>query len=167
MRLILFIFFLFSIGVQAQEKNSNGYGVEAKRIDTLISKSLKKIDGYDTSYVLEDSCKVLNGKLEYVTVFFKTLVPVKVWDELISKYDNKEKEFFSSIGVGLTIKAKYTLSNNLSFEPFRHQFVLYDKNSNTFNCDYKMMGRNGYGNMVETTALVKYDPAELNKKNIP
>lgn len=130
-------------------------------LDAFCQKPIftKKFSGDSVSYVISDSINIQNGKSEYVKVFFIGSVAKAKWRELLVKNKN-EKEFFELIGGMLSLEAQYKLKNKLSFEPFKRQFFFWDEKSKKFICDYKLMGRNGYGNMVETSVLAEYDPNE-------
>jgi hypothetical protein len=90
-----------------------------------------------------------------VLVTFEAKIDKAAWDEQIRKHD-LESDYFELLVNFLSIKARYTLTNDLSFEPFKKQIVTYSNGD--LICNYKMTGRNGFGNMVETSVLVKYNP---------
>jgi hypothetical protein len=133
---------------------------QTKSKAVATSKTFKKQLTEDKkSYLISDLVKIENGKEEDVPVTFTVTVDKAAWDQLIK--DKLEPDYFELIASMLAIKAKFTLDNNLSFEPFKKQSMKYI--DGVFTCDFKMMGRNGYGNMVETSTLVKCDPENLGK----
>lgn len=122
-----------------------------KKPETVIKYSID-----DSTYGISDSVTINNGKDEEVRVFFMASVSKTFWDNLIKEKGGTESSYFSLIANFLSIKAQYALKNPLSFEPFRKQFFM--TSNNEFICDYKMMGRNGFGNLGETSAIIRYDP---------
>lgn len=112
---------------------------------------------------LSDTVEITNGKEEKIKVYFTGAVLPKVWDHFLETKD--EKDFFKLIVSILSIRAQYTLKNTLSFEPFKNEFFMWDDAKKSFTCSYKMMGRNGYGNLLETSSLVEYDPVVQVQRN--
>ena len=110
------------------------------------------------SYLFTAKIDIKNGKEEKVKVNFRATISIAAWKDYVKRYtDNNEKDLFYLITALLSMKAQYTLNNTLSFEPIKNQFFFYDEEKKVFICKYKMMGRNGYGNMVETSEFVEYD----------
>lgn len=122
-------------------------------------------------YFLEGVVSVENGHSESVDVTASASVKKEIWDSFVAKLravqdssnrvNNKnhivnDSTTFSFVLSMLTIKAKYTLKNSSSFVPLSKQFFTWYNGE--FTCSYKMMGRNGYGNLVETESLVFYRP---------
>jgi hypothetical protein len=166
MKFILPLLMLFSSSAFAQKKDkpktdqsTKSTQVQLPRISiptiTLSSSLNKKIHPSDsTKYYISDSVQVTNGKEEKVKVLFEAVVPIKIWDVKSAMQD--EKLYFSEICSSFSIKAQYTLKNSLSFEPFKKQFFMWEDSRSVFICNFKMMGRNGYGNLIEGSSLVEY-----------
>jgi len=116
---------------------------------------LKAVSQDGKDYLLSDSVTIENGKGEKIKVLVEASVPVRIWD----KYKgNDEKEYYWLISNMLALKAKSVLKNTLSFEPIKKQYVTWSRDDGAFYTNFKFMGRNGYGNMVETTEIVYYQP---------
>jgi len=96
--------------------------------------------------------KIENGHGEKIAVLFSGKVDKYIWTDLVKKNNNSEKEAFDYIAWILSLRAQSSLKNELSFEPLKKQFFFNDREN--FICDYKMMGRNGYGNLIEMSYLV-------------
>jgi hypothetical protein len=109
------------------------------------------------SYVFSAVVNISNGKGEDVPVAFNAIAPKQVWDNL-KKWNGNDSVYFSFIASQLSISAEFSLINHLSFEPFSKQFFGYSEGR--FICVYGLMGRNGYGNMIETTVDVTFDPSK-------
>ncbi|MGN6165389.1 MAG: hypothetical protein ACTHOF_12690 [Flavisolibacter sp.] len=163
MKYILILLFVIPTLCFSQEKATTESGKTVllnkngtwKYITAGKSNFIKKESTDKESYILSGTVKIETGKGDNVDVFFNGIILKGLWDEFLKRHSS-EYEFFSLVANMLSLEAKYTLKNNLSFEPMTRQFFMYQDNS--FICDYKMMGRNGYGNLVETSALVKYNP---------
>jgi hypothetical protein len=133
---------------------------------TLGSNTFTKlISDNNARYYLSDMVTIENGKEEEVPVKFNASIPKDAWDDLVKKYGMVESEYFALMARSLSLNAQYSLKNTLSFEPFTKQF--FSLNDGVFVSDYKMVGKNGYGNAVETSVLVKYDPKELKSNYRP
>lgn len=117
----------------------------------------KKVGADKSSYILNGTVEIENGHDDKVMVEFNASVPQKEWDDRTK--GKSEKDYFELIAGLLSLKAQYTLKNTLSFEPMKKQFFMYT--DGYFMSSYKMMGKNGYGNSIETTALVKVDPEKI------
>lgn len=165
---ILFALFLPMIGfTQEKATTETGKKVILKKDGTweytTTASKTKKVSALNKElsgdkYMLSQVVLIETGKEQKVEVTFNASVPKQVWDELASKNKDGESDYFALVASMLSINAKYTLKNPLSFEPFSKQFFMYMDGA--FMSSYKMSGKNGYGNSVETTALVKYDPLE-------
>lgn len=126
-----------------------------KYSDLKPSKGLsKKLSDDKSKYLLSNVVQVESGQGEKIDVEFNASVDKQIWDNLTK--GKSELEYFELIAGLLSIKAQYTLKNNLSFTPFKKQFFMYS--DGVFMSSYKMSGRNGYGNLIETSALVKCNP---------
>jgi hypothetical protein len=131
---------------------------------TTVKKSVliaKTQDGnlywfYDIPVMIE------NGHGEKVQVFFSATISTYVWKTLVLKNGNDENKTFSLMASDISLKAQNSLKNTLSFEPLKKQFFFMSNNRNFesayMKSVYKMMGRNDYGNLSETSALVGYNP---------
>lgn len=115
------------------------------------------------SYFISDSVEVLNGKDEYVTVFFHSSFDKKMWDEFKKNFKD-EKAAFWRVAKWLTVEANFLLKNRLSFEPMKEQFLYTSDKPKVFASMYKLWGRNGYGNMIEGKELVFLKPSEMLSK---
>jgi hypothetical protein len=80
----------------------------------------------------------------------------RIWDSLIRKYKLNDAWYYNSIATSLSEIAKNSLNNPLSFIPFKAQKITLG--NGRFICDYKMIGRNGYGSDIETSVIVTYRP---------
>jgi hypothetical protein len=154
MKTVLIGLFFIPLFAIAQKKTTNS-GTKKTPVAKTAS-SFKKTLANDSTYYLSDIVNVKNGKDEYVKVQFSSSVPKNIWDRLVVENNSNDKEYFSLVAGMLALEAQFSLKNQLSFEPFNKQFFIYYKNA--FACTFKMMGRNGYGNLVETESLVDYQP---------
>lgn len=112
----------------------------------------------DIIYSLIGSVMIKNGHDEKVKVSFIGSVSKDRWNELTTAKKYTDYEAFDLITSILALNAKYKLKNKESFIPLPSQFFMWSSDNNVFICNFKMMGRNGYGNLSETTALVEYNP---------
>jgi len=156
MKILLIPFLLLTLNVFGQKTKAKQPVAKTTKESAVTKFEKRLVD--DSSYGLSGSVKVANGKEEKVAVNFRATVPIDVWKQLVVKSKMIEKEFFVLVAALLTLNAQYTLKNTLSFEPFPNQFFFYNKDEKVFISSYKMSGRNGYGNLVETSELVRYDP---------
>ena len=150
-KIILICILFYTITGYGQGKPGQKKQVVKK--ETTTFKTDPRSDG---NYHLSDIVKIENGEGENVDVVFTASVPFEIWDSVSKRFSHSGKKYFSFISNLLSIQARHTLKNNLSFEPFSKQFFSFI--DGRFVCDYKMMGRNGYGNLVETSSLVVYNP---------
>jgi len=147
MKKILFILsftsFLFP-SISAQKTTHKISGIIEKKLD-------------DNIYKFKDiPVEIENGHGEDIEVLFSARISMYVWKDFVSKNGNNEKKAFLLVASMLSLQAKLSLENVLSFEPLKKQF--FTINDQGFICAFRMMGRNGYGNLVETSALVTYKP---------
>jgi len=112
----------------------------------------------DSLYSITGSVMIKNGHDEKVKVLFKGSVSKDKWNELTSTKKYSDYEAFDLVTSILALNAQYKLKNTESFNPLPSQFFMWSSDNNVFICNFKMMGRNGYGNLSETTALVDYNP---------
>ena len=132
MKKILFIALLFSSSVAFSQ----------------LPKTIK-----DSLYIFTDiPVNIENGHGDKVKVLFSGKVDKNIWTGLVQKNNNSEKVAFDYIAWILSLRAQSSLKNELSFEPLKKQLFFNDHEN--FICDYKMMGRNGYGNLQETSVIV-------------
>jgi len=117
-----------------------------------------KIDSGADSYYLSGVVKVLNGKAEDVDVSFSATIAKDAWDNSKKLRGMSDQKYFELVGKMLSMSAQNQLKNNLSFEPFPKQYFSWLDTH--FESHYKLAGRNGYGNLTETTVLAFYDPTE-------
>ncbi len=149
---VLFLPFLFlTLNVFSQKATVK------PKTSSQASTFSKRLSADSLDYFLSDMVAIKNGKEESVKVSFRASIPVEVWKDYVKRYHNKEKDLFLLISSILSLNAQYTLKNTLSFEPIKSQFFMYDKENKVFMSNFKMMGRNGYGNLVETSEIVRYD----------
>ncbi len=118
----------------------------------------KTIMSGDSLYSISGTVMIKNGHDEKVKVLFTAAVSKDKWNELTSTKKYSDYEAFDLVASILALDAKYKLKNVESFVPLPSQFFTWSSDNNTFICNFKMMGRNGYGNLSETTALVEYNP---------
>ena len=112
----------------------------------------------DSIYNITGSVMIKNGHDEKVKVLFKGSVSKDKWNELTTVKKYSDYEAFDLVTSILSLNAQYKLKNKESFSPLPSQFFMWSSDNNAFICNFKMMGRNGYGNLIETTALVDYNP---------
>lgn len=143
--IFLGLFLICSTFLYSQSKTT------AKKTATTTSYK-KKLSENRGNYYLSNVVKIENGKSEKVAVTFEATVDKDVWDQAIEKRKAMEADYFNLIAEMLSTQAKFELENKLSFEPFKKQTFTFKDGS--FVCNYKMMGRNGFGNMVESSADV-------------
>lgn len=108
-------------------------------------------------YYISDTVTVENGKDEKVKKFFSLSVDTSVWTNFVKKHEG-EQSAFDFIANMLTINVKYKLKNRLSFEPIDGNFITWYDKDNSYITNYKLMARNGYGNLTEGEIFVEYKP---------
>lgn len=133
--LVLFLFSL-SLSVIAQT-------------DTLPKRTVKS-----EYYFTDIPVTVYNGHEDSINVLFSAAIDTTLWQKYVATQKNNERDAFSAVAMYLSLSAKYTLNNKLSFEPFKKQF--FSGKKKTFECLYKMSGKNGFGNDVEGSEIVYY-----------
>ncbi len=156
---LIILFFSISIFAQKKKIAVNTSTPVVKKASTSLP---KQVD--DNMYNLRNiPVKIENGHGEKVIVLFNARLAKYFWDDFVSKKGKNEKEAFGLAAFMLSLEARYSLKNKDSFEPFKTQFI--SENGGSFVSLYKMMGRNGYGNLIESSALVEYNPDGDNSKN--
>ncbi len=120
----------------------------------------KKMDSEDSLYMFSAYVMIENGHGELTKVLYKSSIIKKAWDDFISNNNYSDIEAFELVTTMLALNAKYKLKNIESFVPLPNQFFIWSINHEAFVSNFKMMGRNGYGNLSETTVLVVYDPKQ-------
>jgi len=131
-----------------------------------FKKSISKVDS--NYYSLSGSVFISNGHDEKVKVYFEGYVPVVNWNETFKMafskgYDKAEINLFESVTYLISVDAKFKLKNKESFVPLPKQFFIWDDESKSFLSNYKMMGRNGFGNLIEMTAISLFKPSDIYK----
>jgi len=136
-----------------------------------FGQNFKKFIINNNKYSISDSINIKDGHGEIVKVFFQGVFPKLIWDNYVQdrkyKQDSLNKAYsvnyvttdstvFSFLAQMLALKASFVLKNKESFVPFKSQFFLWYERESKFMTDFKMMGRNGYGNLVETSSIVTY-----------
>jgi hypothetical protein len=116
--------------------------------------SVKKMDSGKLS--ISDSVTLKKGDGELTTIFASLSVDPGVWENY--RKNQSDSTAFREVVFMITLKAQYSLKNTLSFVPMKEQFIMWYEKQKSFMSDYKMYGRNGYGNLVESKALVFYKP---------
>ncbi len=148
------------------------YGQQAKKIVTKnihptangnpkAPADFKKKLESDSLYTITGSVMVKNGHDEKMKVVFTASVLKVKWDEIKKNKNYSDYDVFNLVASMLNSDAKYKLKNKESFVPLPTQFFMWNSDRNSFISNYKMMGRNGFGNLSETTALVEYNPFEV------
>jgi hypothetical protein len=141
-------------------------------LTSLVSNAQFKKTTTSDKYIIIDSVKIKNGHNEYNTITVKGMFPQKIWDDYVIKqktlqdslntkysknYITTDSSVFTFLIQILSIKASGSgLKYPDSFIPLNEQFFSWYEKENSFMCNYKMMARNGYGNLTETSALVMY-----------
>ncbi len=132
------------------------------QVDTTFKKNRTTDNAH---YELSGMVEIETGKGITTPVKFTAIVPILDWDKLAKTLGWNDRQYFNLVASELSFKAQDTLKNTLSFEPFpTEMFIYYD---GKFACNYNMMGRNGYGNMIEVSSLVFYNPEESGTKIVP
>lgn len=131
-----------------------------------FKKSISKADSI--YYSLSGSVFISNGHDEKVKVYFEGYVPVVNWNEIFKTassngYVKAELNLFELITKLISVDAKFKLKNKESFVPLPKQFFIWNDESKSFICNYKMMGRNGFGNSIEITAISLFKPSDIYK----
>lgn len=130
----------------------------AQDVSILLTHPVQKTK-MDSQYVFTNiMIAVEDGHGDTVMVSFSGYSTLPTWNNVLEKNDYDEVRAFSVMAQSLSLEAKYKLKNPLSFEPFKKQSFLSMDGS--IVSMYKMMGKNGYGNSIETTAMVKYNPKQ-------
>jgi len=130
---------------------------KAQKTDSLIkgTHTLKKSWLTDSSKIVINnlSLNILNGHGESVEVKFTIYSDIKSWNYLIwHHHNNDEMDAVQDIADDISNEAQQSLKNILSFQPFKKEFITIQ--NGTATCNYKMMGKNGYGNDIETSQEV-------------
>jgi hypothetical protein len=112
----------------------------------------------DSVYNFKGTVMIKNGHGEKVKVFFTGSVDKNKWEELKKSKNYSDYDAFNLVASILSVNAQYKLKNTQSFSPLSDQFFMWSNDTNSFISNYKMMGRNGFGNLTESTALVEYNP---------
>ena len=121
----------------------------------LQKKSIKN----DTEWLITDSVTITDGYKESVKVYVIMGCPKDKWDQFLKLNENTTDSSGLYLAISmLAIDAQYSLKNTASFVPMRKQIITWDEKQNGFSCWFKMMGRNGYGNLIETDKIVVYKP---------
>ena len=126
---------------------------------SLFAQVFKKTTYSATEYAIMDSVKITTGHGDTVNSFVVCVVPMKIWDDAVKAKEMSDEKYLSHAVNMVAIAAQFTLKTPASFEARRNQFISWmDKKG--FTSAFKMMGRNGYGNMTETVAFVSWNPAK-------
>lgn len=112
----------------------------------------------DSIYNFKGSVMIKDGHGEKVKVLFSGSVDKNKWEELKKAKNYSDYDAFNLVASILSVNAQYKLKNSQSFSPLSNQFFMWSNDTNSFISNYKMMGRNGFGNLTESTALVEYNP---------
>lgn len=153
---MLFALMFVSLSATSQKAQTKTTNPKAP-ID--FKKKLLIVNG-DSVYSLIGSVMLENGHKEKIKVLFESTVSINKWDVLKKEKKYSDYDLFSLAAMILTSNAKYKLKNTESFSPLPKQFFMLSKDSDEFISNFKMMGRNGFGNLTETTSLVSYNPYE-------
>jgi hypothetical protein len=103
------------------------------------------------TYVITDSVNVKNGKGEIIKVFTTLAVGKDIWDKATLRW--RESEYLDYVVNEIAENAKESATNQLSFEPLNNNHISYDNKTGLYTSNYRMMARNGFGNLVETTVF--------------
>lgn len=135
----------------------------------------KKESSDGTRYLFDAILSVENGHGEPTNVTVSASIDKEVWVNFVTKekasqdslnkvynknYVVNDSTVFTFIFEMLSIKARGVLKNSASFVPLNKQFFTWYDKEKAFMSNYKMMGRNGYGNLIETQELVFYSPTK-------
>lgn len=157
------LFFQLSFA-QITKKTGTKSTVTKKSATVNSATSSKNVSGFkktlsgDTLYSFSGLVMIKDGHGEKVKVSFKASVLKDKWDEFTKTKKYSDIDAFELVAAMLALDAQYTLKNSDSFVPLPNQFFMWSSENNTFIAKFKMMGRNGYGNLTETSTLVSYDP---------
>jgi hypothetical protein len=137
-------FVMVRMHAQSHENKVIDFKMEARGQDTI------NVSGYR---MFED------GHGELVKVFFEGWkIPKDKWREMAVKNNKGSDEgWFETLTWIFSYDAQNQLKNRESFVPLRKQFFMWS-DEGSYLCSYKLMGRNGYGNLIELEALVEYNP---------
>jgi hypothetical protein len=158
-------FFLFQISFAQVTKNATTKSTTSKTSTTTKSvtssknvSAFKKITSVDSLYSLSGDVMIKNGHDEKVKVSFRASVLKDKWNEFTKTKKYSDIDAFELVAAMLSMNAQYTLKNTDSFVPLPSQFFMWSNDNNSFMANFKMMGRNGYGNLTETSTLAFYNP---------
>lgn len=115
------------------------------------SQTFTKKDFNEDQYLMTDSVLIETGHNEKVNVYFVATIPKDKWQQFLIKNNTNDTTGFSIMAAMVSNKARYKLFNPASFVPFKNQTIGWRKG---FDCYYGMMGRNGYGTLIETGVWV-------------
>lgn len=156
---------LFQVSFAQTTKKATTKSTTAKSSTTTKSAtSSKNVSGFkktlsgDSLYSLAGDVMIKNGHDEKVKVSFRASVLKDKWDEFTKTKKYSDIDAFELVAALLALNAQYTLKNTDSFVPLPSQFFMWSSDNNSFMANFKMMGRNGYGNLTETSTLAFYDP---------
>lgn len=130
---------------------------------TLVSNaqfSKTKSTTDSNSVIIKSVVELKNGHEEKVLVNVTGSMSAVVWGNFVQGRKISDSAAFDFVVKMLSIQAQYSLKNSDSYEPMKNQFIMWYEKDQTFMSNFKMMGRNGYGNMTETSAMVEYDPSK-------
>lgn len=127
------------------------------------AKKNKNVSGFtkrasDSVYYISGTVLIEDGHDEKVQVYFSSSVDQKGWDDYTKTNKYSDIDAFELITAMLALDAQYHLKNSSSFIPLKKQFFMLESGETTFRSVFKMMGRNGYGNLTETSVLSAYTP---------
>ena len=138
----------------------------------VLGQSFSKKTFKDKEYVISDTIRIKNGHDELVSVSFVGIFTQKVWNDYVDSqkaiqdslnikysvnYTVTDSTVFTMINEIISSKAQYQLKNHISFVPLKSQFFFWYEREDKFVCDYKMMGRNVYGNLTEVSVPIEFN----------
>ncbi len=158
MKYILTLFFSLITLLSISQKKINQPNVLG------FKKAVSKVD--TNYYSLSGNVFISDGHSKKVKVYFEGHIPIKNWKETLNTSTLKgwaktDISLFESVTTLISVDAQWKLKNKESFVPLPKQFFMWDDESKKFMSNYKMMGRNAYGNLTESTALSYFNPSDL------
>ena len=134
----------------------------------VLSQSFSKKPFKDNEYIISDTIRIKSGHDELVSVSFVGIFTQKVSNDYVDSQKSiqdslnindivTDSTVFTMINEIISSKAQYQLKNHISFVPLKAQFFFWYEREDKFVCDYKMMGRNGYGNLTEVSVPIEFN----------
>lgn len=109
-------------------------------------------------YMFSDSVTIKDGQDHDVKIFVLASCPKDKWDNYLKAKSMDDSSGLYLAAAMLSVTAKGKLKNPASFIPMQKQIITWNDKEDSFWCNYKLTGRNGFGNLTESEIMVLYNP---------